>query len=68
MVLQFSVVSNDDALSQRVVLGAASSTHHLKHVLRTQLDPAALLGRVNLGSLYDDRVSRKVDSPSQSRS
>ncbi|KJR89206.1 uncharacterized protein SPSK_05806 [Sporothrix schenckii 1099-18] len=65
VVGQFVLRRNDNALAVGVELRAARAAEHLQHVLRAQLDPAALLGRVDLRALDDDGVRGQVDAPGQ---
>ncbi|MFN9905328.1 MAG: hypothetical protein ACK56F_04270, partial [bacterium] len=43
VVLHLGLIRQDDPLTLLVVLWSASASHHLQHILRTQLDPFALL-------------------------
>ena len=52
------MVRQDDAFSLSIELWSTCAAHHLKHVLRAELDPFAELWAVDLGALEDDRVSR----------
>ena len=50
------MVGDNDAFSKGIVLRPTCSAHHLQDVLRTQLNPLALLRRVDLSSFDDDRM------------
>lgn len=65
VVLQLLVVRNDDSLSIRIVLRSSRTSEHLEDILWRELNPATLLGVVNLRALDDDDVGGKVDSPSE---
>ena len=41
---------------------------HLEDIQNSDVDEATVFGVIDLGALDDDRVSRKVDTPSQSGS
>lgn len=63
IVLQFRVISDKDAFSVLVVLRTTGSTEHLHDIKSAEFSPAALFRVVDLGSLDDDGVRGKIDSP-----
>lgn len=67
VVLKFRMIGDDDTFSESVVLRSTSSSKHLQDILRRQFHPTTFLGVVDLGSLDDDDVGGKVDSPGESR-
>ena len=65
IVLQLTVLCDDDALTESVELGTTSTSHHLHHVLEAQFIPTALFRVVHLRALDDHRVRGKVYTPRQ---
>mmetsp|Transcript_28044 Transcript_28044/g.66664 ORF Transcript_28044/g.66664 Transcript_28044/m.66664 type:complete len:432 (-) Transcript_28044:2560-3855(-) len=67
VVLQLRVGRDDDAGPAGVELRPAGAPHHLHHIQRRKLDPAALVGAVDLRAFDDDGVRGQVDTPRQRR-
>ena len=67
VVLELRVLRDHDALALGVVLRPPGAPEHLHDVERAQLDPAALLRRVDLRALDDHGVRGQVDAPRQRR-
>ncbi len=65
VVRDLILIGDDDTLAVRVELGTTGTAEHLEDILGTQLNPATLLGRVDLCALDDDGVRRQVDTPSE---
>lgn len=65
IVLQLGVICDYYALSKCIVLRPSCSAHHLKNVLRAQLDPLSLLWAVDLRTFNDHCVSGQVNTPSE---
>mmetsp|Transcript_125895 Transcript_125895/g.228490 ORF Transcript_125895/g.228490 Transcript_125895/m.228490 type:complete len:474 (-) Transcript_125895:2533-3954(-) len=66
VVLQFTVLCDDDAMAKLVILRPACSANHLHHIHGRQLVPHALLWIVHLRALDNHGVGRQVDTPCQS--
>ena len=59
------MVRQDDTLTDRIELRSTCSAHHLKDILWAEFDPFALFRTINLCSLEDHSVGRKVNTPSE---
>lgn len=66
VVPDFLVTSNYHSFSFCVEMWSACSAEHLHNVLKTDLNPSPLFGRIYLSAFYDDCMGRQVHTPGQS--